>query len=237
MNRERFFWLRKQIFDPIAWQLSKRELHNWMQHDDIGTIVRASQDYVGRGFYASIRAVQSISEITELAKIVRQQQPRVIVEIGTYKGGTLYIWCRASQQAELVVSIDLPGGMYGGGYDRRRVKLYREYMYDNEKCQMHFIRDDSHKLSTLNQLISILGDRKIDFLYIDGDHTYSGVRKDYDMYASLVSSNGIVAFHDIDTRTQSCQVYEFWNEIKRSSSYLEFIDGGSSNKGIGVLYK
>jgi len=38
---------------------------------------------------------------------------------------------------------------------------------------------------------------KLDFLFIGGDHTYEGVRMDFEMYSPLVRSCGIVVFHDI----------------------------------------
>lgn len=36
----------------------------------------------------------------------------------------------------------------------------------------------------------------IDFLFIDGDHTYDGVKTDWDIWSPLVGSGGIVALHD-----------------------------------------
>jgi len=38
---------------------------------------------------------------------------------------------------------------------------------------------------------------KIDFLFIDGDHSYEGVKKDWDLYSPLLKPNSIVLFHDI----------------------------------------
>ena len=37
---------------------------------------------------------------------------------------------------------------------------------------------------------------KIDFLFIDGDHHYEGVKKDWDLYSPLLKSGSIVDFHD-----------------------------------------
>ncbi len=38
--------------------------------------------------------------------------------------------------------------------------------------------------------------KKIDVLFIDGDHTYEGVKKDYNNWISSVKSGGHILFHD-----------------------------------------
>lgn len=39
--------------------------------------------------------------------------------------------------------------------------------------------------------------RPIRFLWIDGDHTYRGVREDFDLFAPHLIAGGVVAFHDV----------------------------------------
>ena len=41
-------------------------------------------------------------------------------------------------------------------------------------------------------------DIKIDYLHIDGDHSYEGVKKDFDLYSNILSENGIIIIHDTD---------------------------------------
>jgi len=41
-------------------------------------------------------------------------------------------------------------------------------------------------------------DIKIDFLHIDADHSYEGVKKDFNMYSTLVKKTGIITIHDTD---------------------------------------
>ena len=41
-------------------------------------------------------------------------------------------------------------------------------------------------------------DIKIDYLHIDGDHSYEGVKKDFDLYSTIMSENGIITIHDTD---------------------------------------
>lgn len=43
-------------------------------------------------------------------------------------------------------------------------------------------------------------DIKIDILFIDGDHTYNGVKLDFDLYSTILSENGIIIIHDTDEK-------------------------------------
>jgi hypothetical protein len=41
-------------------------------------------------------------------------------------------------------------------------------------------------------------DIKIDVLFIDGDHSYEGVKTDFELYSKIMSDNGIIIIHDTD---------------------------------------
>lgn len=43
-------------------------------------------------------------------------------------------------------------------------------------------------------------DIKIDVLFLDGDHSYEGVKKDFELYSTILSDNGIIIFHDSDEK-------------------------------------
>jgi hypothetical protein len=77
----------------------------------------------------------------------------------------------------------------------------------------------------------------LDLILIDGDHSYEGVKKDFD---TLKNNARIIVFHDI----ASCVcpgVVRFWNEIKAlyPGQTVEFTeqyeDVAGSYLGIGVL--
>jgi predicted O-methyltransferase YrrM len=65
------------------------------------------------------------------------------------------------------------------------------------KQTVHAVHGDSHEAEMLHRLCGALDHRPIDLLFIDGDHTYDGVRSDYSMYSPLVRRGGLIAFHDI----------------------------------------
>lgn len=54
-----------------------------------------------------------------------------------------------------------------------------------------------------------------DLLFIDADHTYEGVARDFTRYSPLVSPGGIIAFHDALPRLGFPEV-EVWRFIERS---------------------
>lgn len=186
-------------------------------------------------------AIQKITEFSPLISLLKKRKLRTIVEIGTAGGGTLYAWCRIAQPDALLVSIDLPGGPFGGGYPRSDIKKFRRY---KKKAQrMYLLREDSHKTATQEKVKKILRDRSIDLLFLDGDHRYSGVKKDFRMYSPLVKKGGLVVLHDIlfHPRVRACRVDRFWSEMKCCFRRREFIDreddrGWGQWGGIGVLY-
>jgi cephalosporin hydroxylase len=186
-------------------------------------------------------AVQKVSELSPLIRILKGRKLRTIVEIGTGKGGTLYAWCSIAEPDALILSIDLPGGPFGGGYSLKDMRRFRTYKRKNQT--LYFFRKDSHKKGTRQELMRKLKGRKIDFLFIDGDHRYRGVKKDWTLYAPLVKRNGLVVFHDIlfHPKMPRCRVDRLWNEIKTQYEHKEITDicddrGWGQWGGIGVVY-
>jgi cephalosporin hydroxylase len=178
---------------------------------------------------------QEREEIIGLAQFVHDLQPLVIVEIGTKFGGTFMIWNEVTNAK--TISIDLVEGIHGGitreATDERNKKFKKLY---NDRCV--FIEGNSHDKLTYDALLTALNGQLIDFLFIDGDHTYEGVKQDYEMYSPLVRTSGYIAFHDInDTqrhRDRDVYVGKLWNELDGEKTEFNV---GSDWAGIGVIKK
>jgi predicted O-methyltransferase YrrM len=185
-------------------------------------------------------ANQKLSELEPLIRLLKGRRLATVVEIGTAKGGTFAAWCALARPDALLVSIDLPGGAHGGGYSEDDAERFRSYA--RRRQRVHFLRRDSHDPATRDALAALLGDRRVDFLMIDGDHTYEGVAADYAMYAPLVADGGLIAFHDIlpHPRVPECQVDRLWAQLRRGTEHVEYTDpdddrGWGQWGGIGVL--
>lgn len=161
-----------------------------------------------------------------------------VLEIGTCKGGSLFLWSQISSPKAKIISIDLPYGKFGGGYHIWKTPFYQSFA--KKQQQIHLLRCDSHKKSSVKEVKNILKEEKIDFLFIDGDHSEAGVRKDFNLYKNLVRKGGIIAFHDIaihNSKMKDCTVDRFWKTIKRKYKSEEIIEDKKQGwAGIGVIY-
>jgi predicted O-methyltransferase YrrM len=181
---------------------------------------------------------QHKTELFKLCKLISKNQPRIVLEIGTANGGTFFLYTKLANPNALIISIDLPSGLFGGGNIFNRSIFLKSFTSGYQKIKT--IQKDSHNPHALKKVKKILKKRKIDLLFIDGDHTYKGVKKDFEMYAPLVKKGGIIAFHDIVIAPpeENTEVNKFWSELKHDYEYQEFVkDWNQKWGGIGVIRK
>ena len=63
-------------------------------------------------------------------------------------------------------------------------------------------------------------DIKIDYLHIDGDHSYKGVKKDFELYSTIMAENGIITIHDTDQK-----YYDTFLVPDSQKEYFDSFDG------------
>lgn len=166
-------------------------------------------DFCFYGIGGLIRPLQVRNEISELLRILDGIKPKVVVEIGTAGGGTLFLFCRIAAEDATIISIDFPDRRFGGSYPVWKIPLYKEFRL--RKQRLYLVRADSHSPETLLRVKNLLKGEKVDFVFIDGDHSYEGVKLDFEMYGPLVDNSGMVAFHDIviHPKEVGCEVSKF----------------------------
>lgn len=181
--------------------------------------------------------IQKKIEIIQLLKMLKQIQPRYLCEIGGKRGGTLSLFCQIAAEDARILSIDTQ-------YTWMQRFGFSSFAKRHQKVAC--LAADSHSPETRNKVLRWLKGHKMDFLFIDGDHSFSGVSTDYQMYAPLVRPGGIIAFHDIvpdfktrygiKTNSDVGEVPKFWAQIKDGAASREFIeDVNQDGYGIGVL--
>ena len=112
--------------------------------------------------------------------------------------------------------------------------------------RLTYIVGNSQTAEAVERVKQAVGSHELDLLFIDGDHAYEGVKRDFELYSPLVRRGGIVAFHDIvpDYRTAlgvstpsiTEGVPRFWKEIKGNFNSMELIDDPEQDGyGIGII--
>ena len=116
---------------------------------------------------------------------------RRLVEIGVFEDITSRVLREAMASDGKLWCIDpFPCGRLGFSY---RYSIARNEANRCRKGTVEFLRELSHDAA--------LGWREpLDFIFIDGDHTYDAVVQDWKDWSPHVVTGGIVAFHD--SRTQ-----------------------------------
>jgi cephalosporin hydroxylase len=230
----------EQITDFISKQLVSRKIKTAIREArKVSTWnPETALDFLSSKVAREISPWQYRKEIIGLAAELQARRPKVIVEVGTAAGGTLFLAASFAADDALLISVDLPQGLFGGGYPDWKMPLYKSFARPGQRIEL--IRDDSHAPHVLQQVKDLLAGRTIDYLFLDGDHSYEGVKEDFEKFLPLVSKDGLVAFHDI-AKDRSPQpdhfVSDFWNEIKQDYEHRELIqDPNQSKCGLGLLF-
>ncbi len=190
-------------------------------------IIDEANKFDGFGLYKKISPQQDKYEIKGLAEVVNKKKPSTIVEIGTAEGGTLYLWARYIESAEKIVSVDL-----GVEFEKRH-KFFKKF---NEEKELTFVEGYSQEEETFKRVFKETN-MSVDFLFIDGDHSYEGVKGDFEVYSDIVNGGGVIAFHDIiETGYENMGVPRLWREIKGDYNSEEIINPKSEQGGIGILH-
>src|SRR5690242_11176164 len=99
--------------------------------------------------------MQVPSELNTFASMIKERPPKAFLEIGTRNGGTFFVLCRLADPAAVVISLDLPGGRFGGGYTIFQIPVIRHMKQKAQ--QLHLLRADSHSADTRKRIAHLLG--------------------------------------------------------------------------------
>lgn len=177
--------------------------------------------------------IQHKHEILGFLDAVRAEEPKRICEIGTAASGNTFLFSHALPSVELLVAVDL--------FVRRSAQIK---MLAPKRLTFEVINGSSYAPRTMKKLKTLTAEQKFDMIFIDGDHRYEGVQKDYTNALQLIRPGGIIGFHDIvpvkGTNPQSGAyaggVPHLWQEIKGKHESREFVeDWEQEGFGIGMI--
>jgi hypothetical protein len=160
--------------------------------------------------------------------LIKTCKPKTIVELGVHNGFSYFSFCQTVHDYKLETKcfgIDhWQGDLHASLYDE---KVYEEVLDQNNKYKYfsELIKKD------FNSALVDFKDHSIDFLHIDGYHTYDAVKSDFTNWLPKCKKDALILFHDVNKFKDDFGVYKFFNELKES--YSHFISPHAH--GLGVI--
>jgi predicted O-methyltransferase YrrM len=121
-----------------------------------------------------------LDEAAALYRAIRKLASPVGVEIGRFYGGSTLLLACAVGPAGRVISIDSAPRDDAALREKLRAAGWSE--------RVELLVQDANR--------AVVG-VALDFLFVDGDHSYQGARKDHNRWAPQVRPGGLIAYHDM----------------------------------------
>ena len=162
--------------------------------------------------------------------LVKATSPKRIVELGTHYGCSFFSFCQSVKDNKLdteLIAIDTwKGDEHAGFYGKEVLSIV------SKTVARHF-SELNIKLwkTTFSNANEHTPDNSINLLHIDGYHSFSAVKNDFETWLPKVANNGIVIFHDV-AQKNGYESAEYWAEIKSFYPHFEF----KHSFGLGILF-
>lgn len=169
-----------------------------------------------------VLCTQYADEFAELLKIYKKFKPHSVLEIGTHYGGTLWHWLDSGLPDCTVTVVD----------DHHiNQHLYDEWLKGSQDIEV--IKGKSQDEGVVRQI----KDRRYEWIFIDGGHSYFEVASDWKVAREVAYKNCVVVFHDIVPH-RNTEADRLWREIKKQDyATLELVeDWKQDGCGLGVVF-
>jgi predicted O-methyltransferase YrrM len=174
--------------------------------------------HFGGAYEGGIHLQQDPDEISEILNfILNKKEIDSMLEIGSAAGANAKVFYEILKLNELFIIDDNQHGKHLFRKENLKDKNYKEYI------------GNSQTIEAVNWLSSF--QKKFDIIYVDGDHSYEGVKKDVENYLQFLKDDGFIIFHD----TAACEgVIRLISELEK----FNLVEVFSSKLRMGIsIYK
>jgi len=150
--------------------------------------------------------------IQKMIDLKKHRSCKIYVEIGVLYGGSLIKQMEDNQECRFI-GIDPFSGYYGNTYDPHRrvdltdhLEIVNKNITENNPHNHIFDLIKGFSNECMKPLKDLLKQDKIDYLFIDGDHSYQGVMDDFNNYKQFMNQDGLMVFDNYNDPN--------WQEVK-----------------------
>lgn len=220
--------MRIDLVTLLDKQLTQGELCELLRYE-LGS---SNPDYFLAVKKGGLRLQQVPEEYSGLLMMMQEEiKPTSYCELGIGNGGSWLVMTHFVKSITKSVAVD--NLIYGN--------LINQKIEDIEEIERFFVLQGMKRKieatfyqKTTEQFFNYWGqDDKFDVVFIDADHSYAGVKFDYEKSLDIVKKGGYLIFHDIVSKGAP-GVKQLWNEIKDNYQWKhEFVN--SNTCGIGIV--
>ncbi len=173
--------------------------------------------------------------------LIRVFKPKLLLAVGSRYGfipACMALACRDNQSGKI--------DFVDPGYDQRNsdqpnhwggMGFWKEIDFNKHFSVFNLQRHIKLFLMTSQVYAERYPQKKYGYVYLDGDHSYQGVKEDFDNFWPQLVGGGIFALHDINmkpTEKLNYGVFKLWEEINSQGYNCLTFPG---KMGLGVVQK
>lgn len=170
----------------------------------------------------------SWGDLLEIYKrLIQRKKPlNGMIELGVWRGGTLWLFAEFVKPDTPLIAIDRPDSVEQ--HDGRNLKALNRIIQRliDDGHDVHFLHERGDDV--YDDIERLLPRRKVDLLHLDGDHTYEGAKIDFERYTPFVRRGGIVLMHDVDHvdgLSYEESVARYWDELSLQRDATMLLNG------------